>query len=136
LLLSRGKSKKTIENKGANMSFANSETHGKIEVNTVIAEDLISSDKGYAQGPERALMAALLFDAVQAYICYIMLDPEKQTKSRYKEAFHWVHSIGSEYVFSFESVCEGLGIEPDFLRLGLINVIKSREDWKRARRNF
>lgn len=118
------------------MSYANAESHGNIEVGTVIAEEVITNDKGYARGPVRSLMSALLFDAVQAYICYVLLDPHKQVKSRYKEAFNWVHTNGNDYVFSFESVCDALGVDADFLRLGLINVVNSREDWKRARRNF
>ena len=118
------------------MSYAESDSNSGYDVRTIIAEEVLGNEKGYARGPERALMAALLFDAVQAYLCYVMLDSAKQTKSRYKEAFNWVHNPTSEYIFSFENVCEALGIDHNFLRLGLINVVNSREDYKRARRNF
>ena len=95
-----------------------------------------SMDRGYARGPERALMSALLFDGLQSYVSYVVAGTER-VRSKYREAFNWVNKRGSEYVFSFDSVCEALGIDPDFLRYGLLNACNSRLfDWGRSRRNF
>lgn len=120
------------------MSYSDSEAYIKLnqDVMAVIPDDIVSNEKGIAHGPVRALMAALLFDGVQAYLSYVIVDGGKKFNSRYREAYNWVHAQGGEYIFSFDSVCEGLGIEPNFLRLGLANVLSSSEHWKRARRNF
>ena len=40
-----------------------------------ILEQSIDIDKGYARGPERALLSALLFDGVQSYICLLYTSP-------------------------------------------------------------
>jgi hypothetical protein len=103
---------------------------------TSLVEDLLDNEGGYARGPERALIAALLFDGVQAYMNYGCTE-EGRKRSRFREAFLWVHTKGSEYVFSFDNVCEALGIDAEFLRLGLANACNSQTyEWKRARRNF
>lgn len=103
---------------------------------TVLVEDMVDAGKGYAHGPERALMSALLFDGVQSYMSYVCATSE-EVKAKYREAYTWVTRAEKEYVFSFENVCEGLGLDPEFLRLGLINASHARIDgWKRARRNF
>lgn len=103
---------------------------------TFVVDELLDGTTGYANGPERALMSALLFDGVQAYMCYVLSDGTKKG-SRYREAFTWVNTKGKEYVFSFDSVCEGLGIDPEFLRFGLANASNSqREALSKSRRHF
>lgn len=106
--------------------------------NTFLVDEMSDTEKGYARGPERALMAALLFDGVVGYMQYACSRARLSgAESRYKEAFTWVQRRGGEYVFSFDNVCEGLGINPDGLRYGLLNACNSRAyEWKRARRNF
>jgi len=95
---------------------------------TVIAEQVMDNSRGYARGPERELMSALLFDGVQAY-----MSAKNSHEDRYKEAVSWVHAKCKEYIFSFENVCEGLGVDPEYLRFGLLNAAKSSE-WVRGRR--
>ena len=80
---------------------------------------------GYAQGPERALLSALLFDAIQLFLAG--RSPRSFADvSAFRETQAWIISHDREYVFSFENVCEALGIDPDYLRLGLINAFNSR----------
>lgn len=103
---------------------------------TFLVDDLVDGTNGYAKGPERALMSALLFDGVQAYMCYLLSDGTRRS-TRYREAFIWVNTKGKEYVFSFDNVCEGLGIDPEFLRLGLANASNSQcEALSKSRRHF
>ena len=114
--------------------------HGQVQdggfgLGSLVAHDLADGDSGYARGPERALMSALLFDGIQAYMSYAECNGRLQ-RSRFREAFNWVHAQGNEYVFSFENVCEGLGIDVNFLRYGLLNAFNSKREWKKARRNF
>lgn len=104
---------------------------------TIIIDDLIhNSEGGYARGPERTLMAALLFDGIQTYMSYVC-SADRDSNERFKEAFNWVNSRENEYVFSFENVCEGLGIDSDYLRIGLLNACNAQMvERKRARRHF
>jgi hypothetical protein len=79
---------------------------------------------GYAEGPERSLLSALLFDGIQSYFSYALNDSPAM-KDKYKEAFNWVQSNDQEYVFSFCNVCEAVGVNPQSLRLGLLNYVNS-----------
>ena len=99
-------------------------------------EDVTRSDKGYARGPERALLSALLFDGVQSYLMYAT-SARGAGRTKYREAYNWIENRSREYIFAFDSVCEALGIDPEYLRCGLMNVMTSRSnEWKRSRRNF
>ena len=104
---------------------------------TEIGEEVFSGKDGYASGPERTLLSALLFDGVQAYIKFYT-SPTGKGIYRYLEAVQWVNKRDSEYVFSFDQVCEALGVNPNYLRLGLSNVCSSKTERprKRARRSF
>jgi len=110
--------------------------NGSVSGSTVIVDELVDGSTGYAKGPERALMSALLFDGVQAYMSYAC-SRSPENRSRHEEAFNWVNRRDREYVFSFENVCESLGLEPEYVRLGLVNACNAQIDsWRRARRNF
>jgi hypothetical protein len=108
-------------------------SHGR---STLLVDEIVNSDRGYARGPERALLSALLFDGVQSFMSFVAAgQPDKG--GRYKEAFGWVTRRGGDYVFSFDAVCEALGVDPEFLRLGLLNACNCADhEWKKARRNF
>ena len=92
----------------------------------VAFEEHLPAITGYAAGPERDLLSALLFDGVQSYLSYALSD-SLLAKDKYKEAYAWVHSKDSEYIFSFINVCEALGLDPDSLRLGILNFIHSNQ---------
>lgn len=59
----------------------------------------------------RALMLAMLEDAVRAYVGS---DPRPRL-----EAEGWIDSGRSRWVFSFSTVCETLGLEPTAVRTAL-----------------
>lgn len=103
---------------------------------TSVVEEIVHDSRGYAQGGERALLGALLFDGVQAYIGYALASTAAQ-RARSAEAFNWVMEIHSDEPFSFNGVCEALGISADYLRLGLANATTSLlHEVGRIRRNF
>ena len=103
---------------------------------TFIAEQLVDSEGGYARGPERALLAALLFDGVQAFLNYVAASSEG-VKAKYREAYNWITRRGDDYIFDFESVCEALGIDSNYLRLGLINTcVSGLQNRRKNRRTF
>lgn len=103
---------------------------------TMLAENLVDENGGYARGPERALLSALLFDGIQSFMNYACAE-SKEVRNRYLEAYNWVARRGTEYVFSFDSVCEALGVNAEYFRLGLLDASSSQHfEWTKKRRNF
>ena len=68
--------------------------------------------------PEKKLMLAILEDAIACYQKYLFARDSKG-KVLFEEAEQWVHEEGGGSVFGFDSVCEALGLNPDYLRRGL-----------------
>ena len=69
--------------------------------------------------PERRLMIAILEDVLTC----LSIDP-RRCSSRQRLDFHdaqgWVNSLDdSNWIFSFSSICETLGLDPSYLRRGL-----------------
>jgi hypothetical protein len=92
---------------------------------TTVLDDLADSCSGYARGPERGLLSALLFDGIQSFISYALAKTNAD-KAKHLEAYNWVMKGSNDYVFAFDNVCEALGIKGDWLRIGLINAANSR----------
>lgn len=67
---------------------------------------------------EKRLMLAILEDAVSCYQKYASANRGRALRL-YEEAEEWVFEENSPWVFSFESICYALNINPDFLREGL-----------------
>jgi len=68
---------------------------------------------------ERRLMLAILEDAVSCYQRYVTAE-RGRSKRLYEEAADWLFDDEqSGWVFSFESVCSALALDPVFLRRGL-----------------
>jgi hypothetical protein len=84
---------------------------------------------------EHALLSALLFDGIQSFINYMCAESEEE-KRRYSESVKWIQSEQIDYVFSFNNVCQCLGIDPNYLRCGLINAANSQAyEWHKIRRH-
>jgi hypothetical protein len=108
------------------MTFGDSDVTNGFDLGfaTSVIENISDSKAGYADGPERALLSALLFDGVQACVSYFIAKSD-QERARYREAYSWVMTSETDYAFSFVSVCEALGLNAEYLRLGLINASNS-----------
>jgi len=65
--------------------------------------------------PERTLIAAILQDAVHEYRKYRRAHDSKG-KKRFREAEKWITHKGSNWIFSFDNVCEFLGLAPEYVR--------------------
>ena len=69
--------------------------------------------------PEQLLMLAVLEDAV---VCFqdnlTAVAPRKQ--SLFRDAENWILDESKSYLFSFENICEGLALDPNYVRRGLI----------------
>lgn len=94
---------------------------------TTSLRDLMEHDclGGFADGPERELFVAVLYDAIRVLI-HASPDGRGDGARRYREAVWWIESSGDDYIFSFESVCGALGIDPGYLREGLRTPLVSR----------
>lgn len=63
----------------------------------------------------RDLMAAVLEDAIRAYVTNLMGRTTKQRR-RFEEVEAWLETRGDKAPFSFETICETFDIDADELR--------------------
>jgi hypothetical protein len=89
--------------------------------NDVLAlEDFIRVYRAFPLSPERKLMAAVLEEALIDYQRGSSAHDNKG-KERFAEAEAWILETEAEWIFSFVNCCEVLGIDPDYLRQGLLH---------------
>ena len=71
--------------------------------------------------PEKMLMLAVLEDGVICFQKYISTQDEKG-KRLLSEAEEWLlmEQNGEDWLFSFDNVCETLGLNPGYIREGLL----------------
>lgn len=69
--------------------------------------------------PERMLMLAILEDAI---VCFQdnLAATCKRKRSLYLDAEEWILDEDRFYLFSFENICEALGLDPVYIRRGLM----------------
>ena len=95
------------------------------EVDILAAEDFARIHRSRPLSPEHELIAAILEEALADYQrCWKVCD--KKAMERFADAQAWILESNSEWIFSFVNCCEALGIEPDYLRQGLLR-------WKRTK---
>ena len=69
-------------------------------------------------GPERRLMVAVLEDAIHSFQKSAAARTPME-KAIFAEEEEWIFGAGEDGPFSFESICDALGLDPDYLRSGL-----------------
>ena len=74
--------------------------------------------KTLREGEER-LMLAVLENAVEYFQKYVLARKPKG-KQLFQEAEEWFLQKDSEALYSFENICETLGLHPDHIRKGLM----------------
>lgn len=74
---------------------------------------------------EEGLMLAILEEAIACFRKYVHARDERG-KALFRDAEQWILERESEWIFSFDSICETLGINASYLRQGLIRW-KERE---------
>ncbi|MBI4525692.1 MAG: hypothetical protein HY695_17995 [Deltaproteobacteria bacterium] len=72
-----------------------------------------------AREGEEELMLAILEDAVACFQKYVREQGGKG-KALFRDAENWILSKNSDWLFSFENICEVLGFDPKYLRQGLM----------------
>jgi hypothetical protein len=96
------------------------------EADILVAEDFVRIYRSRPLSPERELMVAVLEGAIADYQrCCSARD--KKGMKQFADAKAWILESDSEWIFSFINCCEALGIEPDYLRQGLLR-------WNQAKR--
>lgn len=84
-----------------------------------------------ARSGEERLMLAVLEDAIDSFFKYFRATGEIG-KQIFKETSAWIFETNSEWVFSFENVCDRLGISWSCLRQELSRGVRAQ----RARPSF
>ncbi len=83
------------------------------------------SSKGIREGEEK-LLFAVLTNAIEDFQKYV--DAKDETgRKLFHEAEEWFLEQNSDSICSFSSVCETLGLHPDYMRRGLMS-------WKETKR--
>jgi len=80
---------------------------------------------------ERRLMVAILEDAVDVYRKQAGARDRKR-RQMFEDAEGWIESPDKSWIFSYENICEMLGIDAEYLRKGL-RVWKQRAGGDRGR---
>jgi len=68
--------------------------------------------------PEKKLMLSVLEDAVACFQKYAFTR-DAHGKSLLREAEDWILEESTEWLFSFDNICESLGLHPKYIRGGL-----------------
>lgn len=68
--------------------------------------------------PEKALLVAILEDAIDTYRKYRGAR-DRLGKDQFREAEEWLIGGGDDWIFAFDSVCELLDLDPSYIRRGL-----------------
>jgi hypothetical protein len=75
--------------------------------------------------PEKRLMLAILEDAIQCFQDNLLAH-NVTSKRLFAEAAEWIVEADSDCVFSFENVCDTLGLNAAYLRQGLLRWMRNK----------
>ena len=65
--------------------------------------------------PEKKLMLAVLADALTCFQKYLSARKRKG-KNLFREAEEWIFGDNDDHLFSFENICEVIGLDPQYVR--------------------
>lgn len=86
---------------------------------TIASAEYFDGRRKSALEPEKELVLALIEDAVFCFKKYLGSKREKEQRL-YSDAEEWIFSDDREWPLSFLNVCDLLGLEPDYMRGGLL----------------
>jgi hypothetical protein len=69
--------------------------------------------------PEQALMLAVLRNVIDDFQTYVVAQSVTD-KKLFEEAEGWILEEDKDWFFSFVNICEGLDLDPDYIRQGLL----------------
>jgi len=107
-------------------SYSDSDQFRLPEADTIIFDkfDEVVRRKQYLE-PEKNLMLAILEEGISCFQKQLFATRQRG-KNMFREAELWILDRNTDRIFSFESICDTLGISADYLRAGLI-VWKNRQ---------
>jgi|SRR3989344_2912827 len=70
--------------------------------------------------PEKRLMLAILEDAVWCFKKYLFVPEDSRNGHEFRDAEEWIWEEDSDWIFSFSNICETLGLNPSYIRQGLM----------------
>jgi transposase len=82
--------------------------------------------------PEKALLRAILEDAIHCYRKYQMAQ-SRSGRERFREAEAWIMRSRNNWIFSFANVCQLLGLDPMYVRQRLRGQKKNSTVQTKAR---
>jgi hypothetical protein len=98
---------------------------------------LATHQRRFHQEPEKVLMLALLEDAI---VCFQdnFGAGDRRKRALFEDAEQWILDRNSSYIFSFENICEVLGLDAGYLREGLMRwkATQGRSQAKEQRRRL
>jgi hypothetical protein len=74
---------------------------------------------------EEELMLAILEDAINSFQKYLITGSDREKKD-FDEVQRWIRGKNKEWLFSFDNICETLGLDPSYLRRGLMAWAKRK----------
>ncbi|MBM4262366.1 MAG: hypothetical protein FJ145_13170 [Deltaproteobacteria bacterium] len=86
-----------------------------------LASDLYrdTAKRSYYFEPEKMLLLAVLQDALHCFRRFSAARDRAGLK-KFHEARNWIMAPGDEWVFSFASICDTLGLDAQYVRRGLL----------------
>jgi hypothetical protein len=81
----------------------------------ILPSQYFGAMKGGGLGSEQRLMLAVLVDAINVLQGWHHLGSARKRRA-FAEAAQWVNIHGTHYPFSFDSICDALGIDFEMLR--------------------
>jgi len=99
---------------------AEEKTGSLFQPDTLVPSQYLENFRGKAHlEPEKSFMLAILEYAVASFQKHIFARDSKG-KAIFDETEDWILEENSEWIFSFENVCEVLGFNPSYVRQGLM----------------
>lgn len=71
--------------------------------------------------PEKVLLLAVLQDAIHCYRKFSAAR-DRTGRDRFREAQGWISGADNRWVFGFANICDLLGLDPHYIRRGLLNL--------------
>src|SRR5947207_13111835 len=80
--------------------------------------------------PEKRLMLALLEDAINCYQDNLISRSGKK-KRLFEDTEQWVLRTDGDWIFSFDNVCDALGLNPEYVRQDLLRWKERSQEARR-----